>query len=179
MPGFDEPIALRQQGYAVRQREIEQALTNAGLPATPVYFFDARNDDPDRIWTTLRERVAAMRAIYGDRGRTAAAGVTNLRDNVDDVRAAEARLDVEREIGRVLDAVAQLPDVKRYAYQNLLDQMAVGHHSSIAASIVRRGEWEAFQFAHILGQGVRIDANLRTNGLALRIEHKLDDLEEK
>ena len=179
MPGFDEPVTLRQQGYAVRRKEIEQALASASLPATPVYFFDARNDDPDRIWKTLRGQVAAMRAVYGDRGRTASAGVANLRDNVDDVRAAEARLDVEREVGRVLGAVAGLPDVKRHAHQNLIDQMAVGHHSSIAASIVRRGEWESFQFAHILGQGVRVDANLRTSALALRIEHRLDDLEEK
>lgn len=179
MLGFDEPVTLRQQGYAVRRKEIEQALASASLPATPVYFFDARNDDPDRIWKTLRGQVAAMRAVYGDRGRTASAGVANLRANVDDVRAAEARLDVEREVGRVLGAVAGLPDVKRHAHQNLIDQMAVGHHSSIAASIVRRGDWESFQFAHILGQGVRIDANLRTSALALRIEHRLDDLEEK
>ncbi|MCP1249864.1 helix-turn-helix domain-containing protein [Gluconobacter oxydans] len=179
MPGFDEPIILRQQGYAVRRKEIEQALANASLPATPVYFFDARNDDPDKIWKTLRGQVAEMRAVYGNRGRTAAAGVTNLRNNVDDVRAAEARLDVEQEIRRILAAAATLPDVKRLAHQNLIDQMAIGHHSSIAASIVRRGEWESFQFAHILGQGVRIDANLRTRANTLRIEHKLDDLEQK
>jgi hypothetical protein len=55
----------------------------------------------------------------------------------------------------------------------------VGHHSSIAASIVRQGEWEPFAFAHILGQGVRIDANQRTTPMALRVEHKLDELEVK
>lgn len=179
MPGFDEPIALRQQGYAIRRKDIQRALASASLPDTPVYFFDARNDDPDKFWAQLRAQVSSMRAVYRDRGRVAAEGVANLRDNVDDVRAQHARKDVQVEIERVIDIVSQLPPSKRHAYQNLIDQMAIGHHSSIAASILRRGDWNSFQFAHILGQGVRIDANLRTGSLILRIEHKLDDLEDK
>jgi hypothetical protein len=179
VPGFDEPVASRQQGYAVRRKEVEQSLANANLPRTPVYFFDARNDEADKIWKTLRDQIGAMRAAYGDRARNAAAGVANLRANIDDVRAAEARQDIEREVDRVLGHVAPLPASVRPAHENLIAQMAVGHHSSIAASIARRGEWDAFQFAHILGQGVRIDANQRTSNLAMRIEHKLDDLKER
>jgi transcriptional regulator with XRE-family HTH domain/GTPase SAR1 family protein len=179
VPGFEEPIESRQQGYAIRRKEAEQALINASLPKTPIYFFDARNDDPDKIWKTLRDRVGAMRAVYTNRAQTAAAGVENLRKNIDDVRAAQARQDIEQEVERVLNHVAELPASVRPAHQNLIDQMAVGHHSSIAASIARRGEWDAFQFAHILGQGVRIDANQRTGNMILRIEHKLDDLESK
>lgn len=177
--GFDEPIASRPQGYAVRRKEVEQALVNAGLPKTPVYFFDARNDDPEKIWKSLRDQISAMRAVYTDRANAAAGGVAHLRENIDAVRAAEARQDIEHEIGRVLDVVSLLAGSVRPAHQNLIDQMAVGHHSSIAASIVRRGEWDPFRFAHILGQGVRIDANRRTVPMSLRIEHKLDDLEQK
>ncbi|TXN25132.1 helix-turn-helix domain-containing protein [Methylobacterium sp. WL9] len=179
MPGFDLPLPSRQQGYAIRRKDVQQALSQASLPQTSVYFFDARNDDPEKFWAQLRSQVASMRAVYGARGRAAAEGVANLRDNVDSVRAAQARKDVEQEMERILGQVADLPDIKRLAHQNLMDQMAIGHHSSIAASIVRRGEWNSFQFSHILGQGVRIDANLRTSPLALRIEHKLDDLEDK
>ena len=179
MPGFDEPVASRQQGYAIRRKEVEQALANVNLPKTPVYFFDARNDDPDKIWKTLRTQIGTMRAAYGARARAAADGVTNLRENIDAVRAGEARLDVEHEVERVLRMVAPLPQILRQPHQNLLEQMAVGHHSSIAASIARHGDWAPFDFAHILGQGVRIDANLRTNNLVQRIEHKLDDLAEK
>jgi transcriptional regulator with XRE-family HTH domain len=179
MSGSDEPLASRQQGYAIRRKQVEQSLANANLPRTPVYFFDARNDEPDKIWKTLRTQIGAMRAAYGDRARTAAAGVTNLLENVDDVRAGAARQDVEHEVERILQMVAPLPQSLRPAHQNLIEQMAVGHHSSIAASIARRGDWAPFQFAHILGHGVRIDANQRTANLVLRIEHKLDDLENK
>ncbi|HEX7857850.1 MAG TPA: helix-turn-helix transcriptional regulator [Sphingobium sp.] len=179
MSGFDTPPTSRQQGYAVRRKEVEQALISANLPKPPIYFFDARNDDPDKFWKTLRGQIGEMRRHYVERANTAAAGVRNLRENVQDVRATEARRDVGTELGRVLDMVAALPISVRPAHQNLIDQMAVGHHSSIAASIVRKGEWNQFQFDHILGQGVRIDANQRTVPMALRIEHKLDDLQDQ
>jgi transcriptional regulator with XRE-family HTH domain len=179
VPGFDEPIASRQQGYAARRKEVEQALIAAHLPRTPVYFFDARNDDADKIWATLRGQVAQMRGAYADRAKLTAGGVDHLINNVQSVRALEARSDVEREMARVLQDVTTLADTVRPAHQNLIDQISVGHHSSIAASIYRRGDWENFQFAHILGNGVRTDANLRSGNQALRIEHQLQNLESK
>jgi transcriptional regulator with XRE-family HTH domain len=179
MSSFGTPVTTRQQGYAIRRKEVEQTLANADLPKAPTYFFDARNDDPDKIWKTLRDQIGAMRAVYADRAHAAAAGVDDLRENVEGVRAAQARQDAEQELSVVLGMIARLPGNVRPPHQNLVDQMAVGHHSSIAASIVRQGDWEPFAFAHILGQGVRIDANQRTTPMALRVEHKLDELEVK
>jgi transcriptional regulator with XRE-family HTH domain len=173
------PVTSRPLGYAIRRKEVEQALVGADLPSTPIYFFDARNDDPEKIWKTLRGQIGVMRAFYADRAAAAAAGVIDLRENVEDVRAAQARQDVETELGVIFGLIAKLPDSVRHAHQNLVDQIAVGHHSSIAASIVRQGDWESFKFPHILGQGVRIDANQRTSRMALRVEHKLDELEVK
>ncbi|MGX5851508.1 helix-turn-helix domain-containing protein [Mesorhizobium sp. PL10] len=179
MPGLDGPVISRQQGYGLRRKEIEQALANVGLPPTPVYFFDAKNDDAGKIWTALRGQIARMRAAYAARGVNAADGVRNLIENVDVVRTSEARREIEQDLARVLHAVGDLPETVRPAYQNLIDQLAVGHHSSIAASIYRRGDWENFQVDHILGTGVRVDANLRSRALVQRIEHKLMDLESK
>jgi transcriptional regulator with XRE-family HTH domain len=174
--GFDEPVATRAQGYAMRRKEVEQALINANIPSTPIYFFDARNDDPDKMWATLRGQISAMRAVWAGRAHQAAVGVVDLRENVDNFRAREAARDVEQEVKLILHMVTVLPPLVRPAHQNLIDQMTIGHHSSIAAAIVRRGDWDQFQFAHILGQGVRIDAHLRTSSMALRVEHKLDEL---
>jgi hypothetical protein len=179
MAGYSEPLSSRQQGYAIRRKQIEQALIKAELPKVPIYFFDARNDEPDKIWANLRGQIDEMRKAYRERVRWAADGVTNLRENKDEVLAKEARDEVEREVVRIIETVEPLPETARPAYQNLLDQMAVGHHSSIAASIARRGRWDPFHFAQILGQGVRIDGAHRTTRLVTRIEYKLDDLEQK
>ncbi|APG87408.1 hypothetical protein SAMCCGM7_pC0203 (plasmid) [Sinorhizobium americanum CCGM7] len=179
VPGFDGPVTSREEGYALRKGEVNQALANADLPVPPVHFFDARNDDADKIWAKLRGQIALMRASYGQRGAIAAQGVKNLIENVDDVRALEARREIEQEIFRLLKEVEPIAENVRPAYLNLIEQMSVGHHSSIAASVYRRGGWDNFQFAHILGNGVRIDANLRSQTNAARIEHRLMDFESK
>lgn len=179
VPGLDDGPLTREHGYVLRRKEIELALINAGLPPTPIYFYDARNDPATGIWKRIRSQVTAMRGAFVDRGNLAVAGVRNLVENVDNVRANAAMGEIERELRRLLHDIATIHDSVRPAHSNLIDQIAVGHHSSIAASINRRGAWDNFQFDHILGNGVRIDANLRTQALIQRIEHRLMDFESK
>lgn len=177
VPGFDEPITLRAQGYSVRRKDVAQALVKAKLPDTPTYFFDAHHDDAGKIWASLRGQIGSMRAVYADRASGAAAGVANLIQNVDIVKTAEARRRIEDAADRLLRDVQQVPGVVRPAHQNLIDQMSAGHQSSIAASMVRGGDWVNFSITHILGTGVRIDANLRIADHISRIDHRLQDLE--
>ncbi|TAY10404.1 helix-turn-helix domain-containing protein [Rhizobium leguminosarum] len=177
VPGFDEPISSRAQGYSIRRKDVAQALVKATLPATPTYFFDAHNDDADRVWTSLRGQIAEMRAVYADRVSAASAGVQNLIQNVDVVKTAEARRGIQHSVDRLLEDVAPMPTTVRPPHQNLIDQLATAHHSSIAASIVRGGDWSNFPVTHILGSGVRIDANLRIADHISRINHRLDDFE--
>ncbi|GLR46048.1 hypothetical protein GCM10007880_65660 [Mesorhizobium amorphae] len=179
MPGTDGPAGSRDEGYALRRKEIEAALASAQLPLTPVYFFDARNDASERIWARLRRQISLMRGDYVKRGMIAADGVRDLIENIDSVRTLEARREIEQDVSRLLGDVSTLRANVRPAHLNLIEQMAIGHHSSIAASISRRGGWDNFQFAHILGNGVRIDANLRSQALVQRIEHRLMDFESK
>lgn len=179
LPGLDEPLRSRAEGYAVRKRDVVQTFVKAKLPPTPIYFFDAHKDDPKKIWEALRGQVGAMRLAYADRISAAAGGVSNLIRNVDVVKTAEARRNIEVAADRLNRAIRSLPPVRRPAHQNLIEQVAAGHHSSIAASMVRGGEWENFPVFHLLGAGVRIDANLRTMDHLSRVEHKLQELEEE
>ncbi|QCL97836.1 helix-turn-helix domain-containing protein [Agrobacterium tumefaciens] len=179
VPGFEGPVTSREEGYALRRKEIELSLVNAQLPKAPIYFFDAKNDASEKIWTRLRAQIGQIRGSYVQRGKAAADGVQDLITNVDGFRTLESRRDVEQEVSRLLPDVANLTAVVRPAYLNLMEQMAIGHHSSVAASIARRGAWENFPIALILGNGVRIDANLRSQSHVQRIEHRLMDLESK
>jgi len=177
VPGFDAPIASRAQGYSVRRKDVAQALVKAKLPPTKTYFFDAHNDDADKVWSSLRLQIGQMRAVYADRVSSAAAGVSNLIENVDVVKTAEARRGIEEAVDRLLPGITNLPSIKRQPHQHLIDQIATAHHSSVAASINRGGDWSNFPVTHILGSGVRIDANLRVLDHVSRIHHRLDDLE--
>ena len=67
----------------LRQRDVERALIAGNLPATPIFFFDAKNDEAETIWESLRGQVGRMRGVYVGRALAAAVGVTNLINNVD------------------------------------------------------------------------------------------------
>jgi len=177
VPGFEEPISSRAQGYSVRRKDVAQALVKAKLPPTPIYFFDAHNDDADKVWSSLRNQIGEMRAVYANRVAAAAAGVSNLIENVDIVKTAEARRGIQEAIDRLMTSITKLPGVIRPPHQHLIDQIATVHHSSVAASISRGGDWNKFPVTHILGSGVRLDANLRVHDHIARIYHRLDDLE--
>jgi transcriptional regulator with XRE-family HTH domain len=177
LPGLDEPLRSRAEGYAVRKRDVAQAFVKAKLPATPVYFFDALKDDPDKIWASLRGQVADMRRAYADRIIAASDGVKDLIRNVDIVKTGEARRNIEAASDRLAKAIRELPATRRAAYLNLIDKMTSGHHSSIAAAMVRGGDWYNFPVFNILGAGVRMDANLRTADHLSRVEHKFEELE--
>lgn len=179
LPGLDEPLRSRAEGYAIRKRDVAQAFAKAKLPATPVYFFDAHKDDPDKIWASLRGQVADIRHAYAERIMAASDGVKDLIRNVNIVKTSEARRNIEIAANRLGKAIRDLPGTRRPAHLNLLDQVANGHHSSIAAAMARGGEWYNFPVFHMLGVGVRMDANLRTSDHLSRVEHKLEELTEE
>jgi hypothetical protein len=175
LPGLEEPISSRAEGYAVRRQDIRQALAKSDASELPVYFFDALADDAKKVWEQLRLQVSDMRRNFARRAGSAVKGVANLIANVDLVKTGEARRRIEEATDRVFKFVEKLPPTARAPYLNLIDQLDVAHPSSVAASIVRGGDWDNFDIASILGSGVRIDANKRIASHFARIDHKLDE----
>lgn len=174
-----EPPSSRAEGCAIRREEINHALLGAGLPLVRANFYDAHLDPPEVIWSALRAQINLMRGVYVNRLDRSAKAVAELVANVDLVKTRGARLSVEQDLDRLITRISSLPPVRRPAHQNLIDQFDIGHQSSVAASMVRRGDWANFPILHFLGVGVRQDANLRSADHFSRIENTLEDLEEK
>jgi transcriptional regulator with XRE-family HTH domain len=174
-----EPPSSKSEGYAIRRDEIGHALSSAGLPKIPVVFYDAHLDLPNAVWTALHEQIEAMRSVHVDRLGRSVKAVAELIADVDVAKTRGARRDMEEDFDRLADRIRVLPPVRRPAHQNLMDQFNAGHHSSIAASMARRGDWQNFSISHILGVGVRQDANLRTGAHFGGIEHAVTDIDQK
>lgn len=186
LPRNDEPLQVlnesdapmsRALGCAMRRDEIGHALSGAGLPRIAVSFYDAHLDKPDTVWNSLRDQIGRMRAVYVDRLDRTVRDVAELIADVQVVKTRGARRSLEEAFDRLVDRIGSLPGVRRQAHQNLVDQLAASHQSSVAASMVRHGDWPNFSMLHILGVGVRQDANLRSTEHFSRIEHVLEDTE--
>jgi transcriptional regulator with XRE-family HTH domain/uncharacterized membrane-anchored protein YjiN (DUF445 family) len=175
----DAVSETREEGYFIREDQIVQALATHNLPEVPVFFYDAMRDNPQGLWQALNEQVAAMRRGYEQRARRLIAASTALIENADAARSQEARTQISAGINRLADAYGELPTASRAAHQNLIEQLRDGHSSSIAASMNRRGAWTNFSVHHMLGVGVRADANARTSDLIIRIDAQLVDLAQR
>ncbi len=170
-----EPPQTRQEGYAIRRDDVHQALSSASLPTIPTLFFDAHCDPSVVIWSNLRKQVEAMRDVSVQRLLRTVEGVNHLIGNVDVAVSKASRAKIEKDADRLVERVKDLPSTRRPAHDNLIAQFDLGHQSSIAASIHRRGDWGNFPILHILGIGVRNDAHLRTIEKFRQIEYALVD----
>jgi transcriptional regulator with XRE-family HTH domain len=166
------------EGYAVREAQIDQQFATDGLPGIPVNFFQVGSDEPEDVWQWLISRIAAIRAAKVERIRRHVSAAENLVKNADIAKTREARRTIADTIAKAAERFRALRSVVRPAHLNLVAEVKKTHQNSVAASVNRRGDWENFPVAHILGQGVRIDANLRTRDTFVRIDETIEGLKD-
>lgn len=166
------------EGYTVRETQIEQQFATDGLPSIPINFFQVGSDEPEDVWHWLTSRIEAIRAAKVERIKRHVAAAENLITNADVAKTREARRTIAETIAKAAERFRTLPNVVRPAHLNLVAEAKKTHQNSIAASVNRKGNWENFPVAHILGQGVRIDVNLRTRDVFVRIDEAIEGLKD-
>jgi len=165
-----------EEGYAIREGQIDQQFATEGLATVPVNFFHVEEDSPELIWTWLIERVSAIRTAKVARIQRHVEAAEALVTNADVAKTREARTAIADTMRKAANRFCELPPVLRPAASNLVAEVKNTHQSSVAASVSRHGDWPQFNAAHILGQGVRRDVNLRTNEIFVRIDEAVEGL---
>lgn len=168
--------ADRNEGCAVREGQIDQQFATDGLPSIPVNFFQVGEDEPEDVWHWLASRIEAIRAAKVERIKRHVAAAENLVIHADVAKTREARRTIADAMAKAAERFQPLRGVVRPAHLNLVAEAKKTHQNSIAASVNRKGNWDNFPVAHILGQGVRIDANLRTKDTFIRIDEAIERL---
>lgn len=167
-----------EEGYAIREGQIEQQFATEGLPNVPVNFFHVETDTPEDIWGWLIERIGAIREAKVARIHRHVAAAEDLVTNADVAKTREARSAIADAMRKAAERFRDLPLGIRPASSNLVTQVKNTHQSSVAASVSRHGDWPQFNAAHILGQGVRRDVNLRTSDTFVRIDEAIQGLKD-
>nr|USU31078.1 helix-turn-helix domain-containing protein [Methylobacterium sp. OTU13CASTA1] len=167
-----------EEGYAIREAQIDQQFATDGLPSVPVNFFQVGTDEPEDTWAWLTSRIAAIRTGKVEHIQRLVSSAEDLVTNADVAKTREARRTIAETIKKAADRFRSLNAIVRPAHQNLVTEAKKTHQSSVAAAVNRRGAWENFPVAHILGQGVRIDANFRTRDTFVRIDEAIEGLKD-
>jgi transcriptional regulator with XRE-family HTH domain len=165
-----------EEGYVVRQGQIEQQFSTEHLPPLPLNFYNVDADSAPEIWEWLLSKVGHLRKAKSNRIVRLAEAATELIENADVAKTRQARLTIARDMNAAAERHAKLRAVSSPAHFNLMSQAKLAHQSSLAAAANRRGRWDNFQVAHILGVGVQKDANLRSRDTFVRIDEQLQIL---
>lgn len=168
--------ASAEEGYAVRESQIDQQFATEGLPSIPVNFYNVGTDNPTHVWSWLTSMIDRVRSNKVLRIQRFVGAAHDLVTNSDIAKSRQARIAIASGIEHLAERFNELPAVVRPAHANLVTEAKKAHQSSIAASVNRRGKWENFNIPHILGVGVRADANLRTRERFVRIDEQLESL---
>jgi transcriptional regulator with XRE-family HTH domain len=167
-----------EEGYAVREAQIDQQFATDGLPSIPINFFQVGTDEPENVWHWLTSRIEAIRTAKVERIKRHVLAAENLVTNADVAKTREARRAIADTMSKAAERFRTLPGVVRPAHLNLVAEAKKTHQNSVAASVTRKGNWDNFPVAHILGQGVRIDVNLRTRDTFVRIDEAINGLKD-
>lgn len=174
-----EPAESTEQGYALRQAQVDASLAEADIAYVPTVFFNAMDGSALEAWREIEDRVRAIRAHQIERLHRFVALSHDLVKNADAARIQQARVAIESEVRSAVAAYRHLPSSVRPSHQTLVEQIKSGHPSSIAAAITRRGTWLHFEIHHFIGAGVRADANRRSGDYVIKITGRLESLQEK
>jgi transcriptional regulator with XRE-family HTH domain len=171
-----EEVVSAEKGQAVRKSQILDTLVSEGIPVMPIRFFNAVVDDPKAAWLYVEECISVLRNHQVERLNRAIGRTAKLVSDPDATKIIEARVEVKEELARICTKYDPLKQRMRPSYQHVIDQARYDHASSIAAAVNRRGEWFNFSIDHLLGLGLRIDANLRSEEPINRIDARLEGL---
>ena len=173
------PVETVEEGYAYRTRQIEDSLRSANLPIVPVIYYNVVEESAGGVWQEISQLVDQIRLRQLERLERFSDLATELQANADAHRIQQARATLAKEAVAIARDYEDIPGSISAAQKRLLQELKVSHPSSIAAAVLRKGTWYNLDVHHIVGTGVRADANLRTREFVSRIEGRLDALRNK
>lgn len=174
--GAGDPVETVAEGYAVRTDQIEESLREAGLGMIPVVYFNVADNGAGDVWNELSLRVDHIRQRQLERLHRFVEMAGELRTNADAHRIQQARVTLAEQARAMAADYDKLPGLIRPAHHRLVRELGESHPSTIAAAAARMGSWYSLDMHHMIGAGVRADANLRSEDWLQRIQGRLDGL---
>jgi transcriptional regulator with XRE-family HTH domain len=171
-----EPVESVAEGYAYRTSQILDTLKAENVPPIPILYFNAVEDGSVNTWREISENIDVLRKRQLDRLSRFTTLALEFQNNADAHKIQQARVTLAKEGQNIWKDYPGMATTVRAAHQGLISELQRSHPSTIAAAVVRKGSWYNLDIHHLIGTGVRADANLRTSGVIKKIQGRLDAL---
>ena len=169
LPRPDEALAVKDDlgdladtvadGYDLKRDQAEMQLKRAGVNCATVEFFNAREDNPQRLTNFLLGMVNGLRDNHRATLDVVIKGASDLVLNYEQEQTPVVQKQAARHLTTWLGDNTEL-DVSPSSLGNtLLRAIDEVHPSSLRASINRQGEWPNLDYPHQLAYGARFMAS--------------------
>ena len=150
------PVRTAEEGYDVKADEVRLKLHSLGLANLPVTFFNAAEDDPEKLRAFLKDRIAAVRGHHRAAVREIVEGANALLANYEKEQAHEAMREAARHLASWLQHNAELTEeTSRHVHDSLITATASAYPQTVNAAVVREGNWHKLNYGHNLSHGAR------------------------
>jgi len=151
------PAQTSEDGYELKGEQAGTALSPYRLSESPILFFNAFEDEPDRLRSFLRERVTRTRDEFRRQLDDVLGRTRLLLDNAAQEQVQAIQRDASRHLATWINQHAAPAPIggHGHVHDTLLEEIENAHASTVHAAIRREGEWRSLSYSHQLGHGAR------------------------
>jgi transcriptional regulator with XRE-family HTH domain len=144
-----------EDGYELKQGQIELQIRSKHLPEARVGFFNARDEAPERLRGLILGRVTSAQTQLRDRLKEVTNSARAVLGNHELEQVQAVQRAASRMLRTALGRIRIIRSVPDHVHQDLLDAIQSAHWSTVRAAVRREGEWANLSYTHHLGYGAR------------------------
>ncbi|MEN3148479.1 helix-turn-helix transcriptional regulator [Neorhizobium sp. IRAMC:178] len=151
-----------EEGYDIKQGQIETALQKIGLMGVKAFVYDAGQDDPQLLTDFVLDRIAAVRRTQIDAGKATISAIDKMFENLEQQQALAALELVNNDLVRFAERHERLITPPRPAHERLISAVRSLHARTVWAATTRAGEFWNFNVFQRVGDGAAAVAKVRS-----------------
>jgi len=165
LPRPDEALAVKdesgirvetsEEGYELKGEQVAMALEPLGLQGFTIEFYNAYQDDTERLRRFLIEGLRKIREVYRARIHEITNSAKALLLNQEQEQIQEVLRATAVMLKSWANEHAVVPTLTAHVQDSLMGEITSAYASTIRATVRREGEWHNLSYSHHLGYGAR------------------------